>query len=89
MNLISMTKEEFRELIIDTVKELHIDYEDFIGYSYTDDEDVWMQNINRRLPDTYLYSKVTNDPDRAQLVKDKYFLLWDAYLELKEVKLCK
>lgn len=78
-----MTREEFKKLIIDAVKELHIDYEDFIGYSYTDDEDIWMDNIDRMLPDTYMYSKMTNDPDRMQLVKDKYSLLRGAYLELK------
>ena len=78
-----MTKEEFKKLIIDTVKELHIAYEDFIGYSYTDDEDIWMKNIDRILPDTDMYSKMTNDPDRMQLVKHKYSLLHGAYLELK------
>ena len=79
-----MTKEEFKKLIIDTVKELHIAYEDFIGYSFTDNEDVWMNNIDRVFPDTYMYSKLKNDPDRMQLVKDKYSLLRGAYLELKK-----
>ena len=29
-----MTKEEYRELIIDAVKTLKIAYEDFIGYTF-------------------------------------------------------
>ena len=48
-----MLKEEYKELIIDAVKTLKIDYEDFIGYTYSDNPKVWLKNINRVFPDTY------------------------------------
>ena len=35
-----MTKEEYKELIINAVEALKIDYEDFIGYTFSDDPQV-------------------------------------------------
>ena len=56
-----MTKEEYRELIIDAVKTLKIDYEDFIGYTFSDDPKIWLENIHKIFPDTYTYSKLKKD----------------------------
>lgn len=53
-----MTKEEYKDLLIDAVKALKIDYEDFIGYAFSDDPQVWLKNIHRIFPDTYTYSKL-------------------------------
>ena len=42
-----MTKEEYKDLIIDAVKTLKIDYEDFIGYTFSDDPKIWLENIHK------------------------------------------
>lgn len=77
-----MDKESFRELIIEKIKLLKLDYEDFIGYSYSDDPDVWMHNLVKVLPDTYQYSLLTNDKVRAQLVMNIFAELSTAYKSL-------
>ena len=51
-------KEGYRELVIDAVKTLKIAYEDFIGYTFSDDPKVWLKNIHTVFPDTYTYSKL-------------------------------
>lgn len=79
-----MTKEEYRELVIDAVKALKIDYEDFIGYTFSDDPKVWLKNIHTVFLDTYTYSKLTNDNERANLVLELYKKLVDAYFELEK-----
>ena len=79
-----MTKEEYRELIIDAVKTLKIDYEDFIGYTFSDDPKVWLQNIDRVFPDTYTYSKLKKDDERANLVLELHKKLFRAYFELEK-----
>ena len=77
-----MDKESFRELIIEKIKLLKLDYEDFIGYSYSDDPDVWMHNLVKLLPDTYQYSLLTNDKVRTQLVMNIFAELSAAYKSL-------
>ena len=79
-----MLKEEYKELIIDAVKTLKIDYEDFIGYTYSDNPKVWLKNINRVFPDTYTYSKLKKDDERANLVLDLYKKLVYAYFKIEK-----
>ena len=67
-----MTKEEYKDLIIDAVKTLKIDYEDFIGYTFSDDPKIWLENIHKIFPDTYTYSKLKKDDARSSLVLDLY-----------------
>ena len=80
-----MTKEEYRELIIDAVKTLKIDYEDFIGYTFSDDPKIWLENINRIFPDTYTYSKLKKDDERADLVLELYKKLVYAYSNIEKL----
>ena len=84
-----MTKEEYRELIIDAVKTLKIDYEDFIGYTFSDDPQVWLKNIHIIFPDTYTYSKLKKDAERAGLVLDLYKKLVQAYFKLEKAEAAK
>ena len=77
-------REEYRELVIDAVKTLKIAYEDFIGYTFSDDPKVWLKNIHTVFPDTYTYSKLTNDDERANLVLELYKKLVDAYFEIEK-----
>ena len=42
-----MTKEEYKELIIDAIRTLRIDYDDFICYTFSDDPKVWLENIQK------------------------------------------
>ena len=81
-----MDKELFRQLIIEKIKLIKLDYEDFIGYSYSDDPDVWMHNLLKVLPDTYQYSLLKNDKARMQLIENIFTELAEAYktLEKKE-----
>ena len=79
-----MTVEEYKELIIEAVKTLKIDYEDFIGYTFSDDPKVWLKNIHRVFPDTYTYSKVKKDEERANLVMDLYKKLVHAYFRIEK-----
>ena len=79
-----MTKEEYKELIIDAIKTLKIDYEDFIGYTYSDDSEIWLKNIRKIFPDTYTYSKLKKDEERASLVLELYKKLVDAYSEIEK-----
>ena len=81
-----MNKESFRKLIIEKMKQIDLDYEDFIGYSYSNDPKVWIGNLTVVLPDTYHYSRLTNDTARMQLVKDTLTELIIAYktLDLEE-----
>lgn len=79
-----MDKETFRELIIEKMKLLKLDYEDFIGYSYSDDSNVWMQNLLKVLPDTYQYSLLTKDDTRMQLVEKVFAELTTAYKTLEK-----
>ena len=81
-----MTKEEYKELIIDTVKTLKIDYEDFIGYTFSDNPKVWLKNIHIIFPDTYTYSKLKKDDERASLVLDLYKKLVKAYFKIKRAE---
>ena len=77
-------REEYRELVIDAVKALKIDYEDFIGYTFSDDPTVWLKNIHTVFLDTYTYSKLTNDNERANLVLELYKKLVDTYFEIEK-----
>lgn len=79
-----MTKEEYKDLIIDAVKTLKIDYEDFIGYTFSDDPQVWLKNIHIIFPDTYTYSKLKKDDERANLVLDLYKKLVNAYFKIEQ-----
>ena len=81
-----MTKEEYKELIIDAVKTLKIDYEDFIGYTFSDDPKIWLENIQKIFPDTYKYSELKKDKKRANLVLELYKKLVNAYFELEKVE---
>ena len=81
-----MTKEEYRELIIDAVKTLKIDYEDFIGYTFSDDPQVWLKNIHKIFPDTYTYSKLKKDDERASLVLELYKKLVQAYFKIERAE---
>ena len=81
-----MTKEEYKELIIDAVKILKIDYEDFIGYTFSDNPEVWLKNIRRIFPDTYTYSKLKKDDERAGLVLELYKKLVNAYFKLEKAE---
>lgn len=80
-----MTKEEYKELIIDAVKILKIDYEDFIGYTFSDDPEVWLKNIHIIFPDTYTYSKLKKDDERADLVLELYKKLVYAYSNIEKL----
>ena len=73
-----MTKEEYRELIIDAVKTLKIAYEDFIGYTFSDDPKVWLKNIHTVFLDTYTYSKLKKDEESGRLVLELYKKVVDA-----------
>ena len=77
-----MDKESFRKLIIEKMKLINLDYEDFIGYSYSDNPEVWMDNLLTVLPDTYHYSKLKNDTARMQLVANTLVELAIAYENL-------
>ena len=79
-----MNKETFRELIIEKMKSIKLDYDDFIGYSYSDDPNVWMQNLLKVLPDTYQYSLLTKDESRMQLIKKIFAELTAAYKTLEK-----
>ena len=81
-----MTKEDYKELIIDAVKTLKIDYEDFIGYTFSDDPKVWLKNIHKVFPDTYTYSKLKKDDSQASLVLDLYIKLVQAYFKIEEIE---
>ena len=81
-----MTKEEYRELVIDAVKTLKIAYEDFIGYTFSDDPKVWLKNIHRIFPDTYTYSKLKKDDERASLVLELYKKLVQAYFKIEKTE---
>ena len=81
-----MTKEEYKELIIDAIKTLKIDYEDFIGYTYSDDSEIWLKNIRKIFPDTYTYSKLKKDEERASLVLELYKKLVNAYFKLEKAE---
>ena len=81
-----MTKEEYKDLIIDAVKTLKIDYEDFIGYTFSDDPQVWLKNIHIIFPDTYTYSKLKKDDEWASLVLDLYKKLVQAYFKIERVE---
>ena len=74
-----MTKEEYKELIIDAVKTLKIDYEDFIGYTFSDDPKIWLENIQKIFPDTYKYSELKKDKKRANLVLELYKITQRSY----------
>ena len=78
-----MDKETFRELIIEKMKSINLAYEDFIGYSYSDDPSVWMGNLNKIMPDTYYYSLLTNDEARTKLVVAVWKELAAAYKTLE------
>ena len=77
-------KEGYRELVIDAVKTLKIAYEDFIGNTFSDDQKVWLKNIHTVFLDTYTYSKLKNDNERANLVLELYKKLVDAYFEIEK-----
>lgn len=81
-----MTKEEYKDLIIDAVKTLKIDYEDFIGYTFSDNPKIWLENIHKIFPDTYTYSKLKKDDERANLVLDLYKKLVQAYFKLEKAE---
>lgn len=81
-----MTKEEYKELIIDAVKILKIDYEDFIGYTFSDDPKIWLENIQKIFPDTYKYSELKKDEKRVNLVLELYKKLVSAYFKLEKVE---
>lgn len=81
-----MTKEEYKELIIDAVKTLKIDYEDFIGYTFSDDPKIWLENIQKIFPDTYKYSELKKDEKRANLVLDLYKKLFNAYFKVEKME---
>lgn len=52
----------------------------------TDEEaaKVWLKNIHTVFLDTYTYSKLKNDDERANLVLELYKKLVDAYFELEK-----
>ena len=79
-----MDKDTFKELIIEKMKLLKLDYEDFIGYSYSEDPDVWMPNLLKVLPDTYQYSLLKNDKARMQLIEKIFAELTAAYKTLEK-----
>ena len=79
-------KEGYRELVIDAVKTLKIAYEDFIGYTFSDDPKVWLKNIHTVFLDTYTYSKLKNDNERANLVLELYKKLVQAYFKLEKAE---
>ena len=72
--------------IIDAVKTLKIDYEDFIGYTFSDNPKIWLENIHKIFPDTYTYSKLKKDDKRANLVLDLYKKLVQAYFKLEKAE---
>ena len=81
-----MTKEEYKDLIIDAVKTLKIDYEDFIGYTFSDDPQVWLKNIYRIFPDTYTYSKLKKDDRQVSLILELYKKLVQAYFKVEKAE---